>query len=358
MKLPKPPENAAESKDPKSLWDKIITSTPVVMTVLATLLAGLSASESNQAQYYRSLSAQHQSKAGDQWNFFQAKKLRAAGSTNSVKMLRNLGDVVPINAESLMAAVARLTPSLGSLPAGVGKAQAIQEQLVAAMADADVKIAMEMLTGTLPPASDVVIADAKVRAAYEALKQNKGEATPVTTFGSVNPDLLHESLRAADQNALTSDAAIEPAVIGIAKIEKLLDSLANLSVSARRSATQATSRPFYAATDRESPGEVRRLAADFAAAQFRFDASRYDREARINQQTAYLYEVAVRKTSWQSDRSLIRSRYFFYGMLAAQAAVLIATFSLAVRERSWLWVLAATIGILALFYAGYVYLFT
>jgi hypothetical protein len=46
------------------------------MTVLATLLAGLSSSEMTQAQYFRSRAAQDQSKAGDQWGFFQAKRLR------------------------------------------------------------------------------------------------------------------------------------------------------------------------------------------------------------------------------------------------------------------------------------------
>src|SRR5262249_5715135 len=61
---------------PRTLWDHVLTSTPIVMTVLATLLAGLSSSEMTQAQYFRSRAAQDQSKAGDQWGFFQAKRLR------------------------------------------------------------------------------------------------------------------------------------------------------------------------------------------------------------------------------------------------------------------------------------------
>jgi hypothetical protein len=52
--------------------------TPVIMTVVATLLAGLSTKTMTKAQYVRALAAQPQSKSGDQWAFFQAKRLRGA----------------------------------------------------------------------------------------------------------------------------------------------------------------------------------------------------------------------------------------------------------------------------------------
>ena len=64
---------------PPSKWGKILAATPIVMTVIATMLAGLASSEMTKAQYDRSLAAQLQSKAGDQWNYYQAKKLRAFG---------------------------------------------------------------------------------------------------------------------------------------------------------------------------------------------------------------------------------------------------------------------------------------
>jgi hypothetical protein len=41
-----------------------------------------------------------------------------------------------------------------------------------------------------------------------------------------------------------------------------------------------------------------------------------------------------------------------------QAAVTLATIAIATRERSTLWTLAAVIGVVAVIYAGYVYLFT
>ena len=45
------------------------------MTVLATVFAGLSSSEMTQAMFHRSLASQQQSKAGDQWAFFQPERL-------------------------------------------------------------------------------------------------------------------------------------------------------------------------------------------------------------------------------------------------------------------------------------------
>src|SRR6266478_5256740 len=70
---------APPSDQPKKFWDSILTSTPVVLTVVATLLAGLSSSEMTLAQYHRSLAGQNQSKASDQWGFFQAKRIRESG---------------------------------------------------------------------------------------------------------------------------------------------------------------------------------------------------------------------------------------------------------------------------------------
>jgi hypothetical protein len=51
---------------PQTMWGKILGVTPIVMTVIATMLAGLASSEMTKAQYDRSLAAQLQSKAGDQ----------------------------------------------------------------------------------------------------------------------------------------------------------------------------------------------------------------------------------------------------------------------------------------------------
>src|ERR1700733_12487068 len=71
----------------RDAWDKIIATTPVVLTVIATILAGLSSSESSLAQYHRALSAQNEAKAADQWAFYQAKRTRAEEADNTRSLL-------------------------------------------------------------------------------------------------------------------------------------------------------------------------------------------------------------------------------------------------------------------------------
>src|SRR6516165_11226607 len=84
-------ETEKPAAKPPGLWGSILTITPVVLTVLATILAGLSNSEMTQAQYHRSLAAQYQSKAGDQWAFFQAKKIRSTQLESTAEQLHATG---------------------------------------------------------------------------------------------------------------------------------------------------------------------------------------------------------------------------------------------------------------------------
>ena len=104
-------------------------------------------------------------------------------------------------------------------------------------------------------------------------------------------------------------------------------------------------------------GGDKSLKRDFTAARLRYTAARYDTEARLNQAIATVYELQVRKGNLDAERHRRRSQMFFYGMLGAQAAVIIATFSLAARKRSLLWSMAAAAGVSAVFFACYVYLF-
>ena len=82
---------------PLTPWGKVMLATPIVMTVVATMLAGLASSEMTKAQYDRGLAAQLQSKAGDQWNYYQAKKLRSAVTRNSLDMLAATTTIPPLD---------------------------------------------------------------------------------------------------------------------------------------------------------------------------------------------------------------------------------------------------------------------
>lgn len=107
------PLSSVKTKVPESLkadmpptrWGKILGVTPVVLTVVATL-AGLSSGEMTQAQYNRSLAAQLQAKAGDQWNFFQGKKLRSAVQRSALDQIAVGGHPGRLDPAGLQDAVA------------------------------------------------------------------------------------------------------------------------------------------------------------------------------------------------------------------------------------------------------------
>src|ERR1039457_2797614 len=101
-----------KSELPQTKWGKILGVTPIVMAVVATMLAGLASSEMTRAQYDRSFAAQLQSKAGDQWGYYQAKKLRSAVAHNTLELLTATGDVQPLNVTALRDAEAATVAAL------------------------------------------------------------------------------------------------------------------------------------------------------------------------------------------------------------------------------------------------------
>jgi hypothetical protein len=284
--------DALKANVPQTMWGRILTATPVVMTVVATALAGLASSEMTRAQYGRSLGAQQQSKAGDQWSFFQAKRLRSALQRNTLDLLQATADVHPFGAHELSGStLAALTK--GELPA-------------------------------LPPPPAL---DPNVKAALDAVEARKPDPETTRLIASVKNAALEEAVRAAQDRAQGFDNATSP-------INQVVDRL-----------------------DKDLAGGDKALARDFTAARLRYAAARYDAEARLNQAIANLYELQVRKSNLDAERHHKRSQRFFYGMLVAQAAVIISTFSLAAQKRNLLWSLAAAAGAAAIAFAAYVYLF-
>lgn len=265
---------------PQTKWGKILLATPVIMTVIATLLAGLASSEMTRAQYDRALGAQLQSKAGDQWAYFQAKKLRGTMQRNSLELLTATTEIRMIE-----------NPVLEKIP--------------------------------IPASASV---DPKVEAALEAIEKQKPEAEIADLLKPVDDQSLAAALQSSKDNALAFETALTPANQEIEKLEKLV---AGGDKDARR---------------------------DMTATKMRFNAARYEAEARLNQTIATFYELQVRKANIAAERHHKRSGKFFFGMLAAQAAVIVSTFAIAAQKRSFLWSVAAVAGIAAVIFAIYVYL--
>jgi hypothetical protein len=325
------PENL-KADVPLTTWGKVLSATPVVMAVVATMLAGLSSSEMTRAQYARSLAAQQQSKAGDQWGFFQAKRLRGAFQRGTSDILEIQAPARPLDPVALRAALAsapapNTTTTITTDP--------LQEELLALLDAPGGRGALDLLVrGAVPAVPAAATPDPAVRAALDAVEDPPPDAEFARILAAVKEPTLTEAVRAAREAVKEFDRTTEPVNQAVEQIANRL----NLSV-------------FGTAEGRE-------LRRDFLAARLRYQARRYETEARLNQAVAGLYEVQVRKSNLAAERHHARSQRFFFGMLGAQTGVIIATFAIAARKRNLLWALAAAAGVVAVLFAAYVYLYT
>lgn len=279
---------------PQNKFGKILGATPIVMTVIATMLAGLASSEMTKAQYDRAMAAQLQSKAGDQWSYYQAKKLRSAVARNTLDLLAATSDVQPLTAAALPGA---------------------NETTVAA------------LTKDQLPAASSAKFDDNVTAALTAVENSRPESEVAAALAKVKPAQLAAALTAA-QNAAT---AFDDATKSINKASDQFDE--TLMTGGQRAFR------------------------DFSAARLRYTAARYDAESKLNSTIAGIYELQVRQNNYSAEKHHRRSAKFFYGMLAAQMAVIISTFAIAARQKNFLWSIAAAAGTAAVAFAAYVYLY-
>ena len=279
---------------PLTKWGKILAATPVVMAVIATMLAGLASSEMTKAQYDRSLAAQLQSKAGDQWNYYQAKKLRGAAARNSLDVLAATVEIHPLEA--------------------------------AVLTEADAATIAAFTQNELPKAAAAKFSD-DIQAALTAVGNSAPETEIAADLAKVTDAELADALKSAQQVALDFDAATK-------SINKNSDKFDD----ALMSGDKATFR-------------------NFSAARLRYTAARYDAESKLNSAIAGVYELQVRKSNVSAEKHHARSGKFFYGMLAAQMAVIIATFAIAAQKRNFLWSIAATAGLAAVSFSVYVFLY-
>jgi len=279
---------------PPNKWGKILAATPIVMAVIATMLAGLASSEMTKAQYDRSLAAQLQSKAGDQWSYYQAKKLRGAEARNSLDVL---------------AATTQIPPLAGAVLDG-----------------ADDATVAAFTKNELPKATPPKFED-NVQTALDALGNSATEREIAANLTRVKDTDLAEALITAQKTALDFDNATK-------SVNKNSDKFDDALMSGDQSTFRA-----------------------FSAARLRYTAARYDAESRLNQTIASVYELQVRQSNASAEKHHARSGKFFYGMLAAQLAVIIATFAIAARQRNFLWSVAAAAGLAAVSFSVYVFLY-
>ena len=279
---------------PQNKWGKVLGVTPIVMTIIATMLAGLASSEMTKSQYDRSLAAQLQSKAGDQWGYFQAKKLRSAVARNTLDMLAATSEVAPLDGSALpgtdAATIAALTKN------------------------------------QLPEAAPAKFPD-EVQAVLALVENSRPESEIKAALAGIKPETLAESLLAAQNAAMAFDTATKP-------VNKAVDKLDDALMTGDKSVFRS-----------------------FSAARLRYTAARYDAESGLNLAVAGIYELQVRQNNYSAEKHHERSKRFFFGMLGAQLAVIVSTFAIAARKRSFLWSLATAAGAAAVGFSLYVYLY-
>jgi Domain of unknown function (DUF4337) len=321
---------------PPNTWGKMLSVTPVVMAVVATLLAGLASSEMTRAQYDRALAAQQQSKAGDQWSFFQAKRLQGALQRNALDLLQSTVELHPLSPVALKDAAEQL-------PAQPDQAEAakVRTEMLAVLDSPAGQQALGFLQrGEVPQAGAAPALDPNVKAALDAVENLTPDAEMVTLLARVSLKTLDEALLAARDLAQAFDTTTKPVSQSIDQLENLL----------ARQAASLQAKPAV-------PGSGASLTRDFTAARLRYAALRYEIEARLNQAIATFYELQVRKSNVSAERHHNRSQRFFFGMLAAQLGVIVSTLAMAARQRNLLWSIAAAAGLLAIAFAIYVYLY-
>ncbi len=336
-----PPESA------KAIGEKALAAVPVVLTVMATILAGLSSSEMTQSMYFRSLAAQNQSKAGSQWAFFQAKRMRGTTMESGGDLIRALADPPPLDAVRLRAdlerieAAARRANGQGLLDA-VGRLKQI-------IARPSVRDSLRYISGTdLPAVAENRTNDEQIQSLAKAIEARQTEAQTEKQVLEISTAKIEQALEQSEGNSAAFDNVCKPITDDMRTLEK---AVADIAAEARRLRTAGEEK---AAAD-EAAAIVKDMAAGLRAAKQDFTARRYAKEAAYNQESADLYEIMVRRTGAESDRHRERSRNFFYAMLCAQAGVTVAAFALARSRKSWFWAVAGMAGVIAVSFGAYVY---
>jgi hypothetical protein len=415
MKLPKIDlaiADAAGTGQSRSVFNSILAFTPVVLTILATILAGLSSSEMTLAQYYRALAAQYQSKVSDQWNFFQAKRIRGTEVQRTARLVQALSEPAEFQPRSLSRAgedllrdlrraekeAARLLDLMRAAktsvePAGpllavgqelqqviaakIKQVKGIQERWVQQMSRGEIEKTFAYLTGKkLPQGGPPLVIDPGIEKAARAIQARRPDSEVTPLISSLSDTALRQAIEAAEDRVQAIEAVNKPVSQAVQQLGLFVQEevgAARSFLRAVRNVTTVTAdlpagdakplaelRQVAAALGRSADAvraSAGQLSADFLAAEDGYTALRYEREARANEETAAMYEVQVRKSAFTSERHRARSKSFFYGMLAAQAGVTVASFALAVKHRNLLWSLATLAGLGAVLFGVYVYLY-
>jgi len=257
------------------------------------------------------------------------------------------------------------------------EANRIEQQIRKELAKEEMRTTFKYLSANqLPEVEDVKFEQADINLANQAILDRAGEKELDPILRRIPEADLQRAIETAEGNARRFEGAGKPVGKSLDQIDQLVEEQIALAAAFHRSLRACQNSvgdgpPGPVAKNSADPLSVRdsldksdaavQAAAEeldqlVKAGRYSYNARRQRRESDYHLKTAGLYEVQVHLNGFTSDRHRTRSKLFFFGMLAAQAGVTIASLSLAVHKRNVLWALAGLAGIAAVMFSGYVYL--
>ena len=379
------PAPAPEKK--KTLFDTILTMTPVLLTVVATFMVGRSSAEMTQAQYHRAVAGQNQSKVGDEWGYFQAKRIRGTIYEMNADVLIAKEEPVPVTLKYLLESVKELGDKVGK-----GKDQENATKAIAKVTNdlekgfnvgkfshppEKIKKAFEVFAKTTAfklPSPLVESAEEKkkdeedlsalkgtdaetqkklLKLVVSMIENRKPEKDINDVVIKITDETLHEALVAAHKQGKDDAKALKDPEFTLEAVDQLMFNMASAIYGYLELLDNQSDKKDGAADLRK---RTHRLMNSYTMARHTYSHRRYEKDARNNQVSANLYEVNVHLSGAKSDRNLARSFNFMIAMLVAQVGVIIASVAMAVRMRSVVWLFATLAGLAAIGFGGYVYL--
>jgi hypothetical protein len=344
--------STAATEPAKSTAERTLTAVPVVLTVLATILAGLSSSEMTQSMYFRSLAAQDQAKAGSQWAFFQAKRIRGTTMENGGDLIRAMSDPPSMDAVKLRAGADRVESAVKRAGGPQELADAANRLRQIASRES-VRRSLGYVTGPdLPAITEIRSQDGQIQELLTAIENRQTEKQTEERVVQLSSVRIDDALQHSEANAAAFDDACKPVTGDLKTTDR---AVADVASEARKWRSAVANDADKRAAADDAVAASKEMALGLRAAKQDFTSRRYAKEATFNQESAELFELRARRTGAESDRHRTRSKNFFYAMLCAQAGVTLASFALARTRHSWFWAVAGTAGVIAIAFGAYVF---
>src|SRR5262245_15113682 len=272
-----------------------------------------------QAMYHRSLAAQHQSRAGDQWAFFQAKRIRGSTLESSVELLQGLSHPEPFSFARADEALVRMEGLLSQTRNGPGGEDPAKAAATAVKNTRDLISQLNRTASSaaateleIPRIEFTPLPEPGTRQTYDelvqAIQQRKTESETATLVSQLDPATIDQAIRLAEDDADRFDKACEPANETVKRLRVAFRDLATAVRPLRiLPTTGGPPHPGYGPGS-DVPPLFDRLDASFRAAVMDYEARRYRQEAAYNRRAAEAYEVRVRRSGVESDRHRERSK--------------------------------------------------